>query len=124
MVLKFLNSEPSPEDVHEQQLRRPSAVDAAAHARVKKAVSNKAVTGASQLTLKQSIIPVALVTILFFCWGFAYGLLDVLNIQCVRSWFIGNARYANAFKLPNGARCNSCTRWWTLRCIFWVRNRR
>ena len=81
MVLEFLKSEPSPDDVHEQQLRRPSAVDAAAHARVKKAVSNKAVTGASQLTLKQSIVPVALVTILFFCWGFAYGLLDVLNIH-------------------------------------------
>lgn len=31
------------------------------------------------LTLKQSLIPNALVTILFFLWGFAYGLLDVLN---------------------------------------------
>ncbi|GAB7352565.1 hypothetical protein MBLNU459_g2949t1 [Dothideomycetes sp. NU459] len=31
------------------------------------------------LTLKQSLLPCALVTILFFLWGFAYGLLDVLN---------------------------------------------
>jgi FHS family L-fucose permease-like MFS transporter len=41
--------------------------------------SNNAVTGAQNLTLKQSILPVCLVTILFFLWGFAYGLLDVLN---------------------------------------------
>ncbi|CAK4031987.1 glucose galactose transporter [Lecanosticta acicola] len=33
----------------------------------------------TSLTLKQSLIPNALVTILFFLWGFAYGLLDVLN---------------------------------------------
>ena len=30
---------------------------------------------------RESIVPVALVTILFFLWGFAYGLLDVLNGQ-------------------------------------------
>jgi FHS family L-fucose permease-like MFS transporter len=41
--------------------------------------SNNAVTGAQNLTLKQSLLPVGLVTILFFLWGFAYGLLDVLN---------------------------------------------
>lgn len=32
-----------------------------------------------EITLKESIIPVCLVTVLFFMWGFAYGLLDVLN---------------------------------------------
>ncbi|PWW76132.1 MFS general substrate transporter [Tuber magnatum] len=37
------------------------------------------VTNATDLTLKQSLLPLALVTILFFLWGFAYGLLDVLN---------------------------------------------
>ena len=37
------------------------------------------VTSAAHLTLRQSIIPCLLVTILFFLWGFAYGLLDVLN---------------------------------------------
>ncbi|KAH0325196.1 MFS general substrate transporter, partial [Aureobasidium melanogenum] len=46
---------------------------------VKTIESNSAVTGAQNLTLKQSILPVCLVTILFFLWGFAYGLLDVLN---------------------------------------------
>lgn len=34
-----------------------------------------------QLTNAESIFPVAMVTILFFLWGFAYGLLDVLNVQ-------------------------------------------
>ncbi|KKY19155.1 putative l-fucose permease glucose galactose transporter [Diplodia seriata] len=38
-----------------------------------------AVTRGGHLTLKQSLLPNCLVTILFFLWGFAYGLLDVLN---------------------------------------------
>ncbi|CAK3986637.1 MFS general substrate transporter [Lecanosticta acicola] len=40
---------------------------------------NTARTPASQLTLRQSIYPLCLVTILFFLWGFSYGLLDTLN---------------------------------------------
>ena len=70
--------EPTAEEIHYQRERRPSAADAIARKKDKK-VSNKQVTGASQITLRQSILPVALVTILFFLWGFAYGLLDVLN---------------------------------------------
>ena len=34
-----------------------------------------------KMSNKESIFPIALVTILFFLWGFAYGLLDVLNHQ-------------------------------------------
>ena len=79
-MFEFLKTEPTTDDIHQQQARRPSAADALALKRAKK-VSNKQVTGASQLTLRQSIFPVALVTTLFFCWGFAYGLLDVLNIH-------------------------------------------
>ncbi|KAL9108678.1 MAG: hypothetical protein Q9227_006624 [Pyrenula ochraceoflavens] len=30
---------------------------------------------------RESFLPIALVTILFFLWGFAYGLLDILNAQ-------------------------------------------
>ena len=41
--------------------------------------SGKGLTKAADLTLRQSIVPLMLVTILFFLWGFAYGLLDVLN---------------------------------------------
>ena len=42
-------------------------------------IDDHAVTGRGEITLRESIVPVALVTILFFMWGFAYGLLDVLN---------------------------------------------
>jgi len=82
MVFKFGlggEQEPSIEDVHQQQGRRPSAVEAMEVARVRKSVADGVVTGASQITMRQSIVPVTLVTILFFLWGFAYGLLDVLN---------------------------------------------
>ncbi|KAF4632803.1 hypothetical protein G7Y89_g5323 [Cudoniella acicularis] len=47
--------------------------------RKRKAINGHEVTGAGEITLRQSILPVSLVTILFFMWGFAYGLLDVLN---------------------------------------------
>ncbi|KAK4237186.1 major facilitator superfamily domain-containing protein [Achaetomium macrosporum] len=36
-------------------------------------------TKAAELTLRESLYPLALVTILFFLWGFSYGLLDTLN---------------------------------------------
>ncbi|OJJ02927.1 hypothetical protein ASPVEDRAFT_705626 [Aspergillus versicolor CBS 583.65] len=42
-------------------------------------VDNSKTTSAANLTLRQSIWPLMLVTILFFLWGFAYGLLDTLN---------------------------------------------
>ncbi|KAF2454119.1 L-fucose permease Glucose/galactose transporter-like protein [Lineolata rhizophorae] len=71
--------EPNLDEIHAQQGRRPSAVDAMDMKVRRKSVSDKQVTGASQLTTRQSIVPVTLVTILFFLWGFAYGLLDVLN---------------------------------------------
>jgi FHS family L-fucose permease-like MFS transporter len=47
----------------------------------RKSVSNRGLTGASALTVRQSIFPITLVTVLFFLWGFAYGLLDVLNAK-------------------------------------------
>ncbi|KAF2835612.1 glucose/galactose transporter [Patellaria atrata CBS 101060] len=36
-------------------------------------------TNAAEITLRESLFPIALVTILYFLWGFAYGLLDTLN---------------------------------------------
>jgi FHS family L-fucose permease-like MFS transporter len=42
-------------------------------------VSDKSVTNAAELTVRESIWPIALVTVLFFLWGFSYGLLDTLN---------------------------------------------
>ncbi|RMD40369.1 hypothetical protein DV735_g4752, partial [Chaetothyriales sp. CBS 134920] len=59
--------------------RRPSASEVNYHQR--KSIANKGLTGASALTVRQSIYPITLVTLLFFMWGFAYGLLDVLNAK-------------------------------------------
>jgi MFS transporter, FHS family, L-fucose permease len=70
--------EPEIADVLQQ--RRPSNVEAMEQMH-RKSVSNKGLTGASALTVKQSIVPITLVTVLFFLWGFAYGLLDVLNAK-------------------------------------------
>ncbi|KAL4961413.1 putative l-fucose permease [Aspergillus stella-maris] len=42
-------------------------------------IDNSKTTSAATLTLRQSLWPLILVTILFFLWGFAYGLLDTLN---------------------------------------------
>ncbi|KAF2834584.1 glucose/galactose transporter [Patellaria atrata CBS 101060] len=75
----FRKEEPMLEEIHAQQDRRPSAAEAVAIDGRRKSISDKVVTGASQLTTRQSIIPVTLITLLFFLWGFAYGLLDVLN---------------------------------------------
>lgn len=72
------SEEPTATEVNEQ--RRPSNSEAMA-AEHRKHVTNKGLTGASALTVRQSIYPITLVTILFFLWGFAYGLLDVLNAK-------------------------------------------
>lgn len=49
---------------------------------IKADVSNR--TKASELTLRQSVFPLVLVTSLFFLWGFSYGLLDTLNAHFQR----------------------------------------
>jgi FHS family L-fucose permease-like MFS transporter len=74
----FNKEEPIIDEVMSQ--RRPSNVDAVANEH-RKSISNRVLTGASALTVRQSIFPITLVTILFFLWGFAYGLLDVLNAK-------------------------------------------
>jgi len=71
--------------------RTPSNADAMANTR-RKSVANKGLTGASALTVRQSIYPITLVTILFFLWGFAYGLLDVLNAKFQNSLNITAAK--------------------------------
>lgn len=68
--------EPTPAEVLDQH--QPSHAEVNTH---QKSVSKTGLTGASALTVKQSILPITLVTILFFLWGFAYGLLDVLNAK-------------------------------------------
>lgn len=51
-------------------------------------------TRAAELTLRQSIYPIFLVTILFFLWGFSYGLLDTLNKHFQNTLGINAARSA------------------------------
>ena len=62
--------EPTLDDVNAQAARRPSAVDAMAHQQRRGSTlggtGNKKLTGAGALTVRQSIVPVALVTCLFF----------------------------------------------------------
>jgi len=74
----FWSSKEEPEVEEVMSQRRPSNVEAMENMH-RQSVSNKGLTGASALTVKQSLFPCILVTILFFLWGFAYGLLDVLN---------------------------------------------
>ncbi|MCJ1280173.1 hypothetical protein MMC21_008000 [Puttea exsequens] len=81
--------EPVMAEVLEQ--RRPSNAEAMQQQH-RKSVSNKGLTGASALTVRQSIFPIVLVTILFFLWGFAYGLLDVLNAKFQNSLNITAAK--------------------------------
>jgi fucose permease len=44
-------------------------------------VNMKRKKGLVYLTTRESIFPIAVVTVIFFIWGFEYGLLDVLNQQ-------------------------------------------
>jgi MFS transporter, FHS family, L-fucose permease len=55
-------------DVNDQQL--PSSAEATAKGHNQN-VTNTGLTGASALTVRQSIYPITLVTTLFFLWGFA-----------------------------------------------------
>lgn len=55
-------------------------------------VSDDRLTRAAELTLRESIWPIALVTTLFFLWGFSYGLLDTLNRHFQGTLDIGRAR--------------------------------
>ena len=49
-------------------------------------------TSAAELTLRQSLYPICLVTLLFFLWGFSYGLLDTLNKHFQNVFGIDRAR--------------------------------
>lgn len=60
------NEEPEIKEIFDQ--RRPSAVEAMQNTH-RKSVSNRGLTGASALTVRQSIFPITLVTLLFFLWG-------------------------------------------------------
>ncbi|CAM1503797.1 Fc.00g013880.m01.CDS01 [Cosmosporella sp. VM-42] len=73
------------------------------HYRRKIVVSDDAVTNDANLTVRQSLLPNLLVTILFFLWGFAYGLLDVLNSHFQSSLNISSSMAAGLSSAYFGA---------------------
>jgi FHS family L-fucose permease-like MFS transporter len=56
------SQEPTLEQIHAQQGRRPSVVEVVEEQVRRKSVDNRVVTGAAGLTARQSVVPVALVT--------------------------------------------------------------
>ncbi|KAK1138895.1 hypothetical protein N8T08_001684 [Aspergillus melleus] len=88
-------------------------------------VDNSKTTSAATLTLRQSIWPLTLVTILFFLWGFAYGLLDTLNkhfqetlhITRVRSSGL-QAAYFGAYPLASLGYANYLLRHFGYKTVF------
>ncbi|OBT82121.1 hypothetical protein VE02_09466 [Pseudogymnoascus sp. 03VT05] len=82
-------------------------------------------TAAAELTLRQSIFPICLVTVLFFLWGFSYGLLDtlnkhfqnVLNINQARSSGL-QAAYFGAYPLASVGHAAWILRHYGYRAVF------
>ncbi|KAL8627217.1 hypothetical protein Q9189_007092 [Teloschistes chrysophthalmus] len=82
-------------------------------------------TPASELTLRQSIYPLCLVTILFFLWGFSYGLLDTLNKHFQDTLHISRARssglqaaYFGAYPLASLGHANWILRHYGYKAVF------
>ncbi|KAM0722840.1 hypothetical protein Q7P37_001038 [Cladosporium fusiforme] len=82
-------------------------------------------TKAAELTLRQSIFPIILVTILFFLWGFSYGLLDTLNkhfqnvLDITRARSSGlQAAYFGAYPLASLGHANWILRHWGYKATF------
>ncbi|KAG9249070.1 major facilitator superfamily domain-containing protein [Calycina marina] len=82
-------------------------------------------TKAAELTLRQSIYPICLVTILFFLWGFSYGLLDTLNKHFQTTLGISKARssglqaaYFGAYPLASLGHANWILRHYGYKAVF------
>ncbi|PSN69394.1 MFS general substrate transporter [Corynespora cassiicola Philippines] len=82
-------------------------------------------TSAAELTLRQSIYPLCLVTILFFLWGFSYGLIDTLNkhfqetLGITRSRSSGlQAAYFGAYPLASLGHANWLLRHYGYKIVF------
>ncbi|TKA28589.1 hypothetical protein B0A50_02916 [Salinomyces thailandicus] len=86
---------------------------------------NTSRTNAAELTLRQSIYPLALVTVLFFLWGFSYGLLDTLNKHFQTVLGIDRARsaglqaaYFGAYPLASLGHANWILRHYGFKAVF------
>ncbi|KAL1993965.1 hypothetical protein VTN49DRAFT_2634 [Thermomyces lanuginosus] len=82
-------------------------------------------TNKPEITLRQSIYPVCLVTILFFLWGFSYGLIDTLNKHFQNTLHITRARssgiqaaYFGAYPLASVGHAAWLLRHFGYRCVF------
>ncbi|KAI2463841.1 MFS general substrate transporter [Annulohypoxylon bovei var. microspora] len=82
-------------------------------------------TKAAELTLRESLYPICLVTILFFLWGFSYGLLDTLNkhfqntLNITKSRSSGlQAAYFGAYPLASLGHANWILRHYGYRATF------
>ncbi|KAK4968709.1 hypothetical protein LTR28_001720 [Elasticomyces elasticus] len=88
-------------------------------------ISDDKRTQAAELTLRQSIYPLCLVTILFFLWGFSYGLLDTLNKHFQNTLGITRARssglqaaYFGAYPLASLGHANWILRHYGYKPVF------
>ncbi|KAI0193629.1 major facilitator superfamily domain-containing protein [Xylaria flabelliformis] len=82
-------------------------------------------TKAAELTLRESLYPICLVTVLFFLWGFSYGLLDTLNKHFQNTLHITKARsaglqaaYFGAYPLASLGHANWILRHYGYRATF------
>ncbi|KAL3422117.1 glucose/galactose transporter [Phlyctema vagabunda] len=82
-------------------------------------------TKAADLTLRESIYPICLVTLLFFLWGFSYGLLDTLNKHFQNTLHINRARssglqaaYFGAYPLASLGHANWLLRHYGYKVVF------
>lgn len=88
-------------------------------------VQDDKTTKAAELTLRQSIFPIFLVTILFFLWGFSYGLLDTLNkhfqeiLEITRARSAGlQAAYFGAYPLASLGHAAWILRHYSYKAVF------
>ncbi|KAL2015005.1 hypothetical protein VTK56DRAFT_6538 [Thermocarpiscus australiensis] len=82
-------------------------------------------TKAAELTLRESLYPICLVTVLFFLWGFSYGLLDTLNKHFQNTLGITKARssglqaaYFGAYPLASLGHAAWILRHFSYRAVF------
>ncbi|KAJ9138652.1 MFS general substrate transporter [Pleurostoma richardsiae] len=82
-------------------------------------------TTAAELTLRESLYPICLVTVLFFLWGFSYGLLDTLNKHFQNTLGINKARssglqaaYFGAYPLASLGHAAWILRHFSYRAVF------
>ncbi|PQE28914.1 glucose galactose transporter protein [Rutstroemia sp. NJR-2017a BBW] len=80
---------------------------------------------AAEITLRESIFPICLVTVLFFLWGFSYSLLDTLNKHFQTTLHITRARssglqaaYFGAYPLASLGHAAWILRHYSYRAVF------